>query len=322
MRRRDFIIVLGGVSVGFPIAARAQQASTVHRIGLLRVGTPPRSFIDPLRQGLSALGYVEDRNLVIEYGIARRVDQLPDMAAELVSRNVDVIVASGTPAVIPARNATHIIPIVMVAGIDPIATGLATNLARPTGNVTGLTALFADLTGKRMELIKEILPTISKVGLMSPPANPGHDQYVREAEVAAQKLGVALQVLPVTGPEDFEATFRKAAGAGAIIHVDDAMLTFRRERLVELAIRHRIPGVYGPREFVEQGGFIALGPRYADLYRRAATYVDKILKGAKPSDLPIEQPTKFELIINLKTAKALGLTVPESFLVRADEVIE
>ena len=323
LERREFITLLGGAALAWPLAARAQQAGKMYRIGMLRVGAPPPSFIGPFRQGLSDLGYVEGKNTVIELGLARREEQLPDVAAELVDLKVDVLVASGTPAVVPARNATQTIPVVFVAGIDPIAIGLVASLARPGGNVTGLTALHADLTGKRLELLKEIVPTLSRVALLSRVANPGHQQYVREAALAARTLGMELQVLPVPASSDYEEAFRSASGAGGLLQVDDAVFTSHRLTLVELATRHRLPGVYGGgREFVEAGGFLALGPNYSDLYRRAATYVDKLLKGAKPADLPVEQPTKFELIINLKTAKVLGVEVPPMLLARADEVIE
>src|SRR5262245_58178013 len=319
--RREFITLLGGAAA-WPLGARAQQPGKIRRIGMLRVGPPPPSFIEPFRQGLRQLGYVEGQNVTIDYALGRNAEQLPQLAADLVRRKVEVLVASGTPSVLPARSAARDIPVVFVAGIDPIATGLVASLARPGGNVTGLTALHADLTGKRLELLKEILPMLSRVAFLSRPANPGHQQYVQEAEQAAQALGIRLQVLPVRGPDDFEQAFGGVAGVGAIMQVDDAVFTSHRDKLVELATRHRIPSVYGTREFVELGGFMALGPTYSDLYRRAATYVDNILKGAKPADLPVEQPTKFELIINLKTAKALGLTVPPTLLARADEVIE
>jgi putative tryptophan/tyrosine transport system substrate-binding protein len=321
MKRREFIVG-AAATTAMPLAAGAQQDGKVHSIGILRVGQLPPSFIDPLRRGLSDLGYVEGKNIAFEYGIAQNVKQLPELAADLVRRKVDVLVASGTPAVLPARNATNVVPVVFVAAIDPIATGVVTSLARPGGNVTGLTAVFADLTGKRLELLKEMLPNVSRFALLSRPGNPGHTQYVQQTQIAARILRVELEVLQANSPDDFEPAFRNAKGAGALIQIDDAMFTSHRVRLVELAARHRIPGAYGLREFVDLGGFVALGPSYPDLYRRAATYVDKILKGAKPADLPVEQPTKFELIINLKTANALGLTIPPSLLARADEVIE
>jgi putative ABC transport system substrate-binding protein len=322
MKRREFIALLGGASLAWPLAGRAQSSGKVHRIGVLRVGEPPPSYIQPFRQALSRLGYVEGQNIIIEYGLAQSVEQLPDMAAELIRRRVDLLVASGTPSVVPARNATSTIPVVFVGAIDPKATGVVTSLARPGENVTGISGLFADLTGKRLELLKEILPSLSRIVFLSRAANPGHADYAREAELAARALRVQLQVLLVSSPNDFEEAFRRARGANAILQLDDAMFTSERVRLVELAARHRLPVVYGPRDFAELGGLLALGPNYSDLYRRAATYVDKILKGAKPGDLPIEQPPTFELVINLRTARALGLSIPPTVLARADEVIE
>ena len=222
-------------------------------------------------------------------------------------RNVNVLVASGTPAVLPARDATNMIPIVIVAAIDPIATGVVTSLARPGGNLTGLTAVFADLTGKRLELLKEILPTLNRVALVSRPANPAHAQYVQQTELAARQLGVELRILALSTPDEFEAAFRDAAGLARLSRSTTQCSPSTGRTLVELATKYRIPGSYGLREFVDIGGFMALGPSYPDLYRRAALMVDKILKGANPADLPVEQANKFEMIINLKTAKALGL---------------
>jgi len=305
-----------------PFAVRAQQDVKVDRIGLLRVGQPPPSFIEAFRRGLNERGRVEGKNYVFEFGIGESIDQLPGLAANLVARNVNVLVASGTPAVLPARAATDTIPVVFIAAIDPISTGLVTSLARPGTNFTGLTAVFADLTGKRLELLKEMLPAITRVALVSRPANPGHSQYVRQIELAARLLNVELVVFSLSNPDDFEVAFRDARGVGALIQIDDAMFTTHRQRLVDLATQYRIPGSYGLREFVDVGGFMALGPSYPDLYRRAALVVDKILNGAKPSDLPIEQASKFEMIVNLKTAKALGLAISPTLLARADEVIE
>ena len=321
MRRRQFIALLGG-AVAWPLVAEAQQGGRVYRIGLLRVGPAPPSFIEPLRRALSELGHIEGRNLVFDFGIAERVDQLPGLAADLIRRKAYVILASGTPAVLPARNATNTVPVVFVAALDPIETGVVTSLARPGGNVTGLTAVFADLTGKRLEFLKEMLPTLTRVALLSRPANPGHAQYVQQTQIAARILGVEFEVMSANGPDEFEAAFHGAHGVGALIQIDDAMFTSHRQRLVELATRHLIPGAYGLREFVDIGGFMALGPSYPDLYRRSAAYLDKIFKGAKPATLPVEQANKFEIIVNLKTAKALGLTISPSLLARADEVIE
>jgi putative ABC transport system substrate-binding protein len=321
MTRRAFMTLLGGMAV-WSVAVRAQQPGKVNRIGFLRVGAPPPSFIGPLQMALKDLGHVEGQNFIFEYGLAKSVAELPGLAADLVRRQVDVLVASGTPAVIPARNATTTIPVVFIAAIDPVATGVVNSLARPGGNVTGLTAVFSDLTGKRLELLKEMLPSLSRVALLSRPANPGHYQYVQQTQMAARILRVELEVMAVSSADDFEAAFRSVQGVGALIQIDDAMFTSHREKLVELATRYGIPGAYGFREFVDVGGFMALGPSYSDLYRRAGLYLDKILKGAKPSDLPVQQPSKFEFILNLKTANALGLTIAPALVARADEVIE
>jgi putative ABC transport system substrate-binding protein len=294
----------------------------VHRIGLLRVGPPPPSFIEPFRQGLRELGYVEGQSIVIEYGLARSVAQLPELAAELLRLKVDVLVASGTPSVVPARNATRTIPVVFVAAIDPVATGVVASLARPGGNITGVSAVHADAMGKRVQLLKELLPKASRIAFMVRATSPATAQYVKEAELAARTLGMQLQTLTVRDPDDFEAAFSSAQGASALLQVDDAMLTAHRTRIADLALKNRMPTISGLGETVEAGGLMSYGPHYGDLYRRAATQVHKILRGAKPSDLPVEQPTKFELVINLKTAKALGMTIPQSILVRADQVIE
>ena len=322
MRRRQFIVLLGFASAVWSLAVHAQSSGNAHRIGVLRVGEPPPSYIQPFLQTLRRLGYVEGQDIIIEYGLALSVEQLPDMASELVRRRVDVIVASGVPSVVPAQNATSTIPVVFVGAIDPKAAGLVTNLARPGGNLTGISSVFGDLTGKRLELLKEILPSLSRVVFLSRTANPGHAHYAREAELAARALHVELQIIVVSGPNEFEEAFHKAQGANAILQLDDAMFTSERARLVELAARYRLPVVYGPRDFAQLGGLLALGPNYSDLYRRAATYVDKILKGARPGDLPVEQPAVFELVINLRTARTLGISVPPAVLARADEIIE
>jgi putative ABC transport system substrate-binding protein len=327
MKRRKFIALVGGAAastLSLPLAGRAQQAGKVARIGFLRVGPPPPSFIEPLRQGLKDLGYVEGKNIAFDYGLAQHGDQLPGLAAELVRHKVDVLIASGTPTVIPARNATSVVPVLFVAAFDPVATGVVTSLARPGGNVTGLTAVFSDMTGKRLEFLKEMLPALTRVALLTRPTNPGHQQYVQQTQVAARLLRVELEVLAINSPDDFEPSFRRAVAAGisALIQIDDGMFTVHRQWLVELATKYRIAGAYGPREFVDLGGLMALGPSYSDLYRRAASYLDKILKGAKPADLPVEQSAKFELILNLKTAKALGLNIAPTLVARADEVIE
>jgi putative ABC transport system substrate-binding protein len=275
-----------------------------------------------MQKALKDLGYVEGENFVFEYALAKRVAELPKLATQLVQRKVDVIVASGTPAVIPARNATNSIPIVFIAAIDPVATGMVNSLAQPGGNMTGLTSIFSQLAGKRLQVLKEIMPSLKRVALFSRPRNPGHYQYVQNTLEAARILRVELDVVAINSADEFEAAFRKIQGVDALIQIDDAMFTSHRKELVELAVTYRIPGAYGFREFVDIGGFMALGPSYPELYRRAASYIDKILKGQNPADLPVEQPSKFEFILNLKAAKGIGLTVPPAVVARADELIE
>ncbi len=310
------------VVLGAPLAAQAQQAGKVSRIGFLRVGSTPPAFIEGFRQGLRELGYVEGQNIVIEYGLAQNAGHLPDVAAGLVRLKVDVLVASGIPSVLPAKNATSTIPVVFVAAIDPVAAGVVASLARPGGNVTGVAVNQVELTGKRLELLKELVPKVSRVAVLVRAGSPAAAQYVTYAEPAARILGTSLQVLTVREPHELAGAFSAARGASALIQSDDAVFTAHRTQIAELALKNRLPTVSGLREFVEAGGLMAYGAHTGDLHRRAATYVDKILKGAKPADLPVEQPTKFELVINLKTAKALGLGIPQSLLLRVDEVIQ
>jgi len=319
--RLTIVLVLGALLAPLP-AAEAQQAKPVYRIGFLRNGPPPESFIGGFRQGLRDLGYVEGQNISIEYGLAGSADQLPDAAAELVHRNVDLIIASGTPPVVAAKNATRTIPIVFVAAIDPITTGLAASLARPGGNVTGFALMSADLMGKRLELLKEAVPGLSRVAVLAQKINPGNAEYIRQAELGGRALGLQLQVTAVHDAGDFEHAFSEMRAAGAVLQLDDVLFTSYRRQLVELAARNQLPIMYTFRDFVDAGGLMAYGVDLPDHYRRAATYVDKILKGAKPADLPVQQPTKLELVINLKTARAIGLEVPPAILALADEVIE
>ena len=309
------------MSAAWPLAVRAQQRK-VHRIGILRVGTLPATFSEPFRKGLHELGYVEGQNIITEHGLAEHAVQLPDVAAELVRLKVDLLVASGTPSVIPAKDASKTIPVVFVAAIDPVATGIAVSLARPGGNVTGLSAVHGDVTGKRLQILAELLPKVSRVVFLVRATSPATVQYVHEAQLAARTLGIELQVLAVQDPSDLESALRSVQAASALLVVDDAVFTAHRSKIAPLALKSGLPMMTGLREMVDAGGLVAYGPHYGDLYRRAATHVHKILTGAKPADLAIEQPTTFELIINLKTAKALGITVPPSLLARADEVIE
>jgi putative ABC transport system substrate-binding protein len=316
------LFVAGAIALWPICQTAAQQPGAVYRIGWLRNGRPPESFVQALREGLRQLGYVEGQNIAIEYGLAESAERLPEAAAELVRRKVDVIIASGTPPVPAAKNATTTIPIVFVASIDPIATGTVASLAHPGGNITGFTLMSAELMGKRLELLRDIVPGLSRVAVLSQTANPGNAEYLRQAELAAPALGLQLQPIAVHGAADFDQAFVQMRGAGALIQLEDVLFTSHRKQLVELASRNRLPAMYGFREFADAGGLIAYGPDLSDQYRQAAAYIDKILKGAQPGDLPVQQPTKLPLLINLKTARAIGLNIPQLILARADEVIE
>ena len=322
MKRRAFLAGVGALALARTAKAQAQGKAKVQRIGFLRSGPPPPAWINGLREGLRELGYVEGRNVTIEFGLASSADRLPQAAAELVRRNVDVIVASGTQPVAAARNATATIPIVFVASIDPVATGFADSLARPGGNVTGFTGIHADLMGKRLELLRDLIPRLSRVAILSYAGNPGNANYVRQASLAAASLGLQLRTVSVGDAAEFERAFDESRDSGAIIQLDDVAFTSHRDRLVELAARHRRPVVYANREFVDAGGLMAYGPNQSDQYRRAASYVDRILRGARPADLPIQQPEKLELVVSLRTARALEIEIPPEILSRADEVIE
>ena len=277
-----------------------------------------------MRQGLRELGYVEGKNIVIEWRWAEgKPDRLPDLAAELVRLKVDIIVSAG-PAVTPRlKEATKTIPIVMAQDNDPIGNGFVSSLARPAGNITGLATLAPELSGKQLELLKEIIPRLSRVAVLGSPTEPGNAQTLREIELAAAAFSVKIQNLDVQGPKDFETAFRAASKgrAEAALVLVSTIFNSHRTQVIELAVKSQLPAIFYSAEYVELGGLMAYGPSYTDLYRRTATYVDKIFKGAKPADLPVEQPTKFELIINLKTAKQIGLTIPPNVLVRADRVI-
>ena len=327
MPRRAFMAVIAGSLLAAPLAAEAQQAAKVPRIGYLglNLATSPH-LAEAFRQGLRDLGYVEGGNVKIEYRDADgKYERLPALAAELVSLKVDLIVTGAFQATLAAKNATKTIPIIMVAVADPVRIGLIASLVRPGGNITGL-ALFAgtEIFGKHLELLKEAVPNLSRVAVLSNPANPMHVLRLREVEVAGRSLRVQLQILKAQGPEEFDSAFAAMTRerAGALYVVGDPMFVQHRRRFVELAAKSRLPTVYELKDYVEAGGLMSYGPSFLDLFRRAATYVDKILKGARPGDLPVEQPTEFELVINLKTAKALGLTIPQSLLQRADQVIE
>ena len=318
------ILLLALAVLVVPLAAEAQEAGKVARIGLIRPGSPPDPFVEPFKQGLRELGYVEGRNISIEYRWAEgRTERLPDLAADLVRLKVDVIVAGGQAAV-AAKQATSAIPIVMPIVTDPVRLGLVASLGRPGGNATGLATQNDELPGKWMELLREALPKVSRVAILLQPSYDGGVQ-LKTSEVAARSLGVRLQVLKVERPDDFVTAFGEVQKnrAEAVIVSASGLFYVHRTRLVEFVAKHRLPTIYHQSEFVVgSGGLMSYGPDFHDLFRRSATYVDKILRGAKPGDLPVQQPTKFELVINRRTAKALGLTIPQSLLLRADRVIE
>jgi putative ABC transport system substrate-binding protein len=329
MDRRAFITSFGFLLLAAPLPARAQQAGKLSRIGFLGQGATDavgRLRLETFRQGLRERGWIEGQNIVIEYRSAEgRLDQLPDLAAELVRLKVDVIYAPSTAATIAAQNATKTIPIVMTLVPDPVGRGIIASLARPGGNVTGLSyGVDWGLIGKRLELLKEIVPKVSRVAVLGDPGESYHGPAVREAEMAGRSLGVQLQVLEARGPNEFDSAFGAMVRqrAGALLVFSSPKFSRNIKLLVDLAAKNRLPAIYSYTEYVDAGGLVAYGPNFSDLLRRAATYVDKILKGAKPADLPVEQPTQFELVINAKTAKVLGLTIPPSVLLRADQVID
>jgi putative ABC transport system substrate-binding protein len=304
----------------------AQQSAKVYRIGILFPGSisPRMHLVEAFRQGLGELGYLEGHNFALVIRSAEKSpDQLPDLAAELVRLKVDVIVTGGPSPIQAAQQATRTIPLVMAGHPDPVAGGLVAGLARPGGNITGLSITAGlEIYGKRLELLKEIVPKVSRIAFLSNPTNPANALQAKETEVAARALGVQLQALEVRSPSDIDSGIEGAikARAGALLTLDSPLFNTHRTRIVDLAAKNRLPAMYGFREFVDAGGLMVYGASLPDLWRRAATYVDKILKGAKPADLPVEQPTKFELVINLK-AKQIGLTIPQSVLYRADKVI-
>jgi len=299
----------------------------VHRIGVLETISTTLNVANfyALREGLRQLGYAEGQNLVIEYRSADgRDDRFPGLARELLALKVDVIVTRGTPAAKAVKNATSTVPVVMTASGDPVGVGLVTSLARPGGNITGLSAIVGELSPKRLELIREIVPGLARIAVLANTSNDAVRRDWARIETAARSLGVQSQLLDLRESDALGPTFDDASArrADALVVVIDAITQANQQRIVDLAMKHRLPAIYSSREFVDAGGLISYGVSYPDLYRRAATYVDKILKGTKPADLPVVQPTKFELVINLKTAKALGIEVPPTLLARADEVIE
>jgi putative tryptophan/tyrosine transport system substrate-binding protein len=324
MDRRTFIGGVAGGLLAAPLGTRAQQVGKVYRIGILEPipAAQNAANLDALRKGLRDLGYVEGRNLVIEYRSADgRAERFPDLATELVRLKVDLIVARGTPATNAAKSATETIPVVMAA-MRPLA--VVASLAQPSGNITGVTTFSTELTGKRIELLKELVPNLSRVALLHNMGNPAAPPEWEEVKTAARSLGLQSELLDVRSQGDLDRALELAARqrVDALVIGADGLTQMHQQTIVDLLARNRLPAAYPAREFVEAGGLIAYAVNYPDLYFRFASFVDKIFKGAKPGELPVEQPTKFELVINLKTAKALGLSIPQSILLRADEVIQ
>jgi ABC-type uncharacterized transport system substrate-binding protein len=310
-----------------PLASDAQTAGKTYRIGVLETISPALNVanLDAFRQRLRELGYVEGQNLVIEYRSADgRAERFPDLAAELVRLKVNLIVTRGTPAVKAAKNATGTIPVVIAAIGEPLGTGVVASLARPGGNVTGLSAFVSELEGKRLQLLRQIAPRVARIAALLNMSNPMNPPIWNEIAAAARSQGLEAQLLDVRDSKDVGRAFDAAIAqrAGALLVGIEAVTQANRRLIADLAAKHRLPAIYPSREFVDAGGLISYGASYPDLYRRAATFVDKILRGANPGDLPVEQPTKFELIINLKTATALGLTIPLSVRLQADHVVE
>jgi putative ABC transport system substrate-binding protein len=328
VNRRDTLIALLalGAAAG-TFAAKAQQPARVRRLGLLTALSPSDIALwhQAFRLGLRDLGWVEGKNISIEYRYAEgRSERLPELAADLVHLKVDVIVASALTDAVAAQKATKAIPIVMAAAGDSVASGLVESLARPGGNVTGLSQMTTELVGKRLELLKEMIPKLSRVAVLWNPQGPGSTPNWKELQQPARQLGVLLHSLEVRTADDFDKAFADAtrARAGALFVMSNHLFVVNMKRIVDFAAKSRLPSVSHISEFADAGGLVAYGPDRDDLFRRAATFVDKILRGAKPADLPVERPTKFELVINQKTAKSLGITIPQSILVRADRVIE
>jgi putative tryptophan/tyrosine transport system substrate-binding protein len=324
VKRRKFIAALGGAAA-WPLAARAQRAGSRYTVGYLNAGSEVPALETAFLAALGELGWVEGKNAVVERRYAEnRLERLPGLAADLVSLNVDVIAAPGTLAPLAAKQASSTIPIVMLAAGDPLGSGLVASLARPGGNVTGMSLMAPDLGGKRLELLKEVLPRFARVAVLWNAANPYSALVFKETQAAGRTLGIDVQSLEVRAPDDFDGVFETARlqRPDALITVEDPLTVNFRQRVADFTVAQRLPSLHGVREFAAAGGLMSYGASLVDLNRRAAGYVDKILQGAKPADLPVQQPSKFELLINLKTAKALSLEIPPQLLARADEVIE
>jgi putative tryptophan/tyrosine transport system substrate-binding protein len=322
MKRREFMSLFGAAAAVWPLAGRAQQPAKLPTVGALVIGsTDPEQFWRDFRQGLRDLGYVEGQNIRFEFRSAQgQANRVPELAAELVRLKVDVIVTWFTPPTQAAKQATHEIPIVMADTGDPIGTGLVASLPRPGGNVTGIASVTAELAGKSVQLIRDMLPSARRVTALANATDPFSKPFLEQIKLGGEATGTTINPVNIGGSEELEAAF-------AAMEKDrpDAVIvqpSLPSKRAAELALKQRVPAVSVPRWFAEEGGLMSYSPRYADLFHKAAVYVDKILKGAHPADLPVEQPTRFELVINMKTAKALGLAIPETFVLRADEVIE
>jgi len=328
MKRKITVLVLSALLLALCLPVQAQQPAKVARIGVLAALGPYDNAdrIEAFRQGLRELGYVEGKNIVIENRWAEgKVERLSDLAIELVRLKVDVIVTTGPIPTRAAKEATSTIPIVMTQDSDPVGSGFVASLARPGGNITGLSTLRPELSGKQLELLKEVIPKLSRVAVFGTSTHPGNAQILREVEFAAGGFGVKLQYLDVLSRKDIETAFRgagKGRAEAVLMMVAGGVSLPHRTEIAELAVKNRLPAIHQNRIYVEAGGLMSYGVNFADLDRRAATYVDKILKGAKPADLPVEQPTKFEFIVNLKAAKQIGLTIPPNVLARADRVIK
>jgi ABC-type uncharacterized transport system substrate-binding protein len=324
MIRREFITLLGGAAA-WPFAARAQQAGKTYRIGWLQPGPIPDPWVNGFRQGLQEFNYVEGKNLIIEYRWGDgSFDRLPAMAGELVGLNPDVIISVNTAALLALQKLTTTIPIVMLGTADPVGLGLVRSLARPGANITGMSVMAPELSQKRLELLKEVVPNLDRVTVLSNPGNPAVILALQETQAAAQALGLTLHSVDVHEPSEIDLALSAIAREppGALVLLIDTMIHSQRVPIVAFAVKHRLPTISPFREFAEAGGLMAYGPQLPDLLRRAVGLIDKILRGERPANLPVQQPTKFELAINLKTAKALGLEVPPTLLARADEVIE
>jgi putative ABC transport system substrate-binding protein len=324
LRRREFITLLGGAAA-WPLSARAQHAKIPH-IGFLRHGPASANAdrVEALRAGLRQLGYVEGQNIAIEFRWAETVDQLPGLVAEFLRMNVDVIFAMSSTEVEPTRQGTKTIPIVFATHADPVGLGHVASLPRPGGNITGLTIILTDLVAKQLELLKEAVPQATRIGVVFSPTAPSHRPAIQAVRIAGEALGVQPVMVPTRTVESFEEAFSTMSrdNVDAFLVVSAPLNISHRARLAELALKQRLPGMYGTKENVESGGLMSYSADLVDMCRRSAVYIDKILKGAKPADLPVEQASKYELVINLKTAKAIGLEIPPTLLARADEVIE